>query len=270
MTPSTTIERDGLFRADCPYVAGSPSVALSWESVGFVHWSFDPDLVAPLLPDNLQLDVYGGRAWVGYQFLTVAPSHSTRIRRLPGRFVERTSFNEMRLRVCVVDENGLPGVHYFSVDIDRRSVVRWQRRVLNLPAFHAELKYELLVDHGVAQEGTERGEVEYRSIRSDGTEAHLEMLISSTPADTDIDHFLTARWRVQLPARFWDDTEGGYENRWIVTEHARWPLRRCSTVRVDPDALITAGLPAPSGAPHAHWSPGVEVRVSSPRRSVGV
>ncbi|MDH3295047.1 MAG: DUF2071 domain-containing protein [Acidimicrobiia bacterium] len=249
---SSTIERTGLFPSECPYVAGRPAVSVGWSSVGFVHWGYEPDRVARLLPDNLQVDVYGGQAWVGYQFLTVTPGAGTRLGRLAGWATRRAAFHEMRLTVCVVDRDGRPGVHYLSIDIDRSAIVRWQRRVLNLPAFHS----------GITASATVPGVAEYRSRRSDDTTARLRMQVGSSVADTDIDHFLTARWRILLPQRFW---VGGTEHRWVVTAHDPWLLHRASVVTVDEDALLAGGLPVPGGPAHGLWSPGVDVRISRPQ-----
>jgi uncharacterized protein YqjF (DUF2071 family) len=236
-------------------------VSAAWSSVGFVHWSYPPDQVERLLPPNLQVDMYGGRAWVGYQFLTVAPAAGSLLDRLPGGFSSRAAFNEMRLRVCVVDENGLPGLHHLSVDVNRPSVVRWQRRTLNLPAFNAETAFTLDPDPTTATMTAG-----YLCRRSDGTTAGLRLRISSasasTGADTDVDRFLTARWRVLLPDRFW--TEGD-ENRWVVTAHDPWKLHRATIVAVDDDALLAAGLDPPDGRGQALWSPGVSVKISTPR-----
>ena len=245
----TTIERSGLFRGDCPYDAGKPSASVRWSSVGFVHWSYPPEEVARLLPANLQADLYGGKAWVGYQFLTVVPSGAR------DWLSRRSTFDEMRLRVCVVDENGLPGLFHLSVDVSRSSIARGQRRALNLPAFYAKTRF--------STDRSSRGTVvDYRCRRTDGTTSRLTMVVGRSYADTDVDRFLTGRWRVVLPNRFWI---GSTENRWVVAAHDRWSLYRSSVLAVDDDALLAAGLPAPAAPAQALWSPAVDVRLSIPR-----
>ncbi|MFC6022858.1 DUF2071 domain-containing protein [Plantactinospora solaniradicis] len=51
-------------------------------------------------------------------------------------------------------------------------------------------------------------------------------------------------------------------------EHAPWPLHRAELVRLDQDLVTAVGLPAPTGAPLVHASPGVPVRIGLwyPRR----
>jgi uncharacterized protein YqjF (DUF2071 family) len=48
-------------------------------------------------------------------------------------------------------------------------------------------------------------------------------------------------------------------------EHPRWPLRRARVLHLDESLVQAAGLPAPAGAPLAHFSPGVEVKIGAPR-----
>ncbi len=235
---------------------------MRWSSVGFLHWGYDPDVVARLLPSSLRADLYGGQAWVGYQFLTISPTADSMLSRLPGWAARRTVFNEMRLRVCVVDGNDLPGIHLLSVDNDRSSVVRWQRRTLNLSSFHAKVSGDTDRLGGLKAPGSV---VDYRSERRDGTTARARIRITGSRAETDVDRFLTARWRVMLPPRFWVD---GTENRWVVNAHDRWLLQRASALTIDDDALIAAGLPSPTGAPVALWSPGTIVETSTPRAAM--
>jgi len=248
----TTIERSGLFRSDCPYIAGKPSASARWSSVGFVHWSYQPEEVTRLLPANLQADLYGGRAWVGYQFLTVIPSGA------PNWLSRRSTFDEMRLRVCVVDEDGRPGLFHLSVDVSRPPIVRGQRRALNVPTFNAKTRF-------TTDRSSSGTVVDYRCRRTDGTTSRLTMVVGRSEGDTDVDRFLTGRWRVLLPDRFWI---GSPENRWVVAAHDSWPLFRSSVLAVDDDALLAAGLPAPAGPAQALWSPGVDVQLSIPRTGV--
>jgi hypothetical protein len=44
-------------------------------------------------------------------------------------------------------------------------------------------------------------------------------------------------------------------------EHPSWPLRRAKVLGLDQNLLQRAGLPAPTGDPLAHASPGVPVRI---------
>jgi uncharacterized protein YqjF (DUF2071 family) len=51
-----------------------------------------------------------------------------------------------------------------------------------------------------------------------------------------------------------------------TAQHDPWPLHRVEVLELDDHLVTAAGLPAPTGAALAHWSPGVEVRIGWPGR----
>src|SRR5437899_4813896 len=42
-----------------------PAMRQSWRDLTFLHWRSDPSAIRPLVPAELQLDLYDGAAWVG-------------------------------------------------------------------------------------------------------------------------------------------------------------------------------------------------------------
>ncbi len=234
------IERDGLFEATCPYDAGRLAVTATWRSVAFVHWGFDPEAVSPLLPADVGVDLYGGRAWAGYQVARV--SHG------PARL--SVGYHEVRVVVAVVDHFGVPGTCYLSVDTDRAIVAAAQRRWLNLASYEAEARF--------AADGDQ---VEYWTKRPDGTTARLKLTVGPEITATDVDRFLTARWRILLPPSWWDSHHPDGNHRQLITAHDPWILHRASIEFFDDEVLVAAGLPPAAGAGQALWSPGTEVRI---------
>jgi uncharacterized protein YqjF (DUF2071 family) len=76
---------------------------------------------------------------------------------------------------------------------------------------------------------------------------------------TELEHFLTARWRA-----FADVGRGSI--RCTDAEHAPWQLRRVEVERLDDSFVVAAGLPSPSGPPPAHYADRVDVILGLPRR----
>ena len=249
MAVTAGLERDGLFADTCPHVVSGPSATVRWRSVGFVHWAYDPDEVARLLPRDVPLDLYGGRAWAGYHFVTVEAGRSGRLARHRRTWRSRLlpEFNELRAVVAVVDRFGEPALWYLSVDASRRVMAAGLRRWFNLAAYEAESRFSV-----------NDGRLEYWTHRPDGTTARLKLTVGSAITPTDIDRFLTARWRIVLPRRWWDEPD---EHRAITTVHEPWPLHRASVELFDDELLVAAGLPPATGPVQALWSPGVEVEI---------
>lgn len=255
------VEREGLFEATCPETIVGRSVTVGWRSVGFVHWAFEPDAVTRLLPPSVSVDCYGGRAWAGYWFTTVTPGRIAgngapplgrrlwRTRQPRLNFRLRPELNELRVVVAVVDQSGRPGLWYLSVDTNRRIVAAGLRRHLNLAAYEAESRFSA---------GDDR--IEYWTHRPDGTTARLKLTVGPPITATDIDRFLTARWRIVLPPRRWDPPG---ESRSITMVHEPWKLHRASVELFDDEVLVAAGLPPAGGPGQALWSPGTTVKLGS-------
>jgi uncharacterized protein YqjF (DUF2071 family) len=65
--------------------------------------------------------------------------------------------------------------------------------------------------------------------------------------------FLTARFRLY--------TMIGGRLSSAAAEHPPWPLHSARLLHLDQDLVQAAGLPAPTGRPLVHASPGVSVRI---------
>lgn len=37
----------------------------SWGKLLFMHWPIDAELLRPLIPSQLEIDIFDGRAWIG-------------------------------------------------------------------------------------------------------------------------------------------------------------------------------------------------------------
>jgi uncharacterized protein YqjF (DUF2071 family) len=223
-----------------------------WERLTFLHWSFEPSAVQCLLPSGLTVDTFDGLAWVGlvpFQMWVAPP----RLPALPwlGRFCETN------VRTYVRDRHGRAGVWFFSLEAARLSAVVAARVTYRLPYFWAAMRLRQTSDR-----------VEYRTRRRwpgprDAGGTVVVRPGDLIPADevTELEHFLTARWRLFSHAK--DDTL-----RYADAEHPPWPLQRAQIERCDDSLITAAGLPQPVGDPLVHYSRGVEVRIGLPRRVV--
>ena len=235
--------------ASSPRPLDRPVMLQGWRDLASVHWRYEPELVQALLPEGFRVDTFDGSAWVG-----IIPFHMQRIR-IPGfpALGPLSSFPETNLRTYIVSPTGQRGVWFASLDVTRL-----------LPALVAQAVYRL--PYGWARMSIERtgDEVRYASQRrwpTSGAASDLRIAVGERihSADvTELDHFLTARWALgsTLLGRL----------SWAEVDHGPWPLHRATVVDVSETLTTAAGLPAPTGAPHALWSPGVEVRIGAPRR----
>jgi len=123
------------------------SLTMRWEELLFLHWPVVPDLIRPHLPDDLELETFGGKAWLGVVPFIMA---GTRFRWLPP-VPTANRFPECNLRTYVRHKrdsvhNGRPGVWFFSLDAQSRLAVAGARIGFGLPYFYADMSCQQVND----------------------------------------------------------------------------------------------------------------------------
>ena len=209
----------------------------TWHDLLFAHWAVEEAIVRALVPPELPLDTWDGRAWVG-----VVPFHMTNLGprgvRLPPGL---SAFPELKVRTYVT-YGGKPGVYFFSLDASSRIAVAGARIAFGLPYFLAEMD--------VRRSGSA---VEYRSRRKpSGPLAVLEARYAprsepSPPFRGSFEYFLTERYCLYTV------TSAGRVKR-LDIHHPPWPLHAAEAeIRVNTMA-DAAGIPLPSSAPVLHFA----------------
>ncbi len=241
------------YSALCPLQVERPIMYHRWEAVTFLHWAYDPDVVQRLLPKSLTVETFDGAAWVGLVpfFMRInAPG----IPRLPWL----SHFCEANVRTYARDERGNSGVWFFSLDAARLPAVVAARLGFRLPYMWSRMHMQ--------QDGTV---VTYAAVRrwpTPVTNSRVRIEIGprfEAHELTDRDHFLTARWRLF--------SVGGRRQRWRRFANARhepWPLHHAAVQVLDDHFVEAAGLPKPTAPALAHYSPGVDVKISRPYRYI--
>ena len=245
--PGTAPEPAGAEAAALP---GRTFMRQCWRDLTFVHWRADPELVAPLMPPGIRVDVYDGAAWVG---LIPFRMVSARIGPFPAAPWLGT-FAETNVRLYGVDESGRRGVVFLSLDASRLPVVLAARLAFGLPYSWARMRVR--EDAGQFEYSTRRRWPEPR-----GRGGRLVVRPGSVrePGDPLAD-FLTARW-------------GLYTRRlgrilYVPIHHEVWPLHDAALVELDDTLVSAAGLPFLAGREpdSVLWSPGVTTDFGLPRR----
>jgi uncharacterized protein YqjF (DUF2071 family) len=217
-----------------------------WSQLAYFHWRYDPDVVQRLLPDGVRVDTFDGSAWVG-----LIPFEMRDVRIGPSPAVPWLgSFIETNVRTYVVDASGRRAVWFFSLDVPRSAIVGVARSVFSLPYRWAAAEH--VVEHDWHRYRTIR-----RWHRGSSPYADMSFCVGDRIADDDVgdlEHFLSARWGLVTSRR--------HRLLFGRVDHPRWPLHHVERVSIEQNLIQAAGLPTPSGAPHARYSPGVDVRVA--------
>jgi uncharacterized protein YqjF (DUF2071 family) len=209
----------------------------TWRRLTFLHWPYQPSLVLPLLPSGLVLDTLDGAAWIG-----LVPFEIHNLRGIP-------HFPETNVRTYVIGPDGSRAVWFFSLDAARLTAVLGARVAYHLPYFWANMRVT-----------SENGTIHYQSRRKRPHSPGAISDIAVQPGELftshelgDLDHFLTARYRLYTLMR------GQLGSAQI--EHEPWPLARATVLALNQNLIEMAGLPAPAGQPLVHYATEIEVKI---------
>ncbi|NOX29925.1 MAG: DUF2071 domain-containing protein [Actinobacteria bacterium] len=247
--PSSVASGGPSLGPECPITVAHASMVHRWDRLTFLHWSYDPAVVQELLPEGLTVDTFGGRAWVG-----LVP-FMMEVRAARGPSLPWIShFCETNVRTYATAADGTRGVWFLSLDAARLPAVATARTAYRLPYFWSSMSL-----------GQQDGVVSYSSERRWPGPRGTKSVVKVRPGEAfgaddlaDLDHFLTARWRLYSAHRS--------GQRSALAEHPAWPLHRAELLELDDELVSAAGLPTPTGDPICHWSPGVEVRIGLPHK----
>lgn len=221
----------------------TPAGTQSWRRLLFVHWAVSVDVMRPLVPASLELDLWEGQALVG-----LVPFEMKRIRSawMPAR--AGLDFLETNLRTYV-HHAGEPGVYFFSLEASSWLAVRAARWVWGLPYFHATMESE-------ARDGHHR----YRSTRKRGgallaTEfTRGEHLGASQPGTYE--HFILERYLL------FSERRGKLRKGQV--HHTPYPAERVTLDSFEQTILDAAGFTGAGAPMSAHYAEGVDVEVFGP------
>lgn len=212
-----------------------------WRSLLFLHWTVPEDVLRPLVPDGLSLDLHDGVAYVG-----LVPFVMREIR---SKFWPRKlGFNFLETNVrTYVHCNGRPGVYFLSLDADSRPAVWGARRCWGLPYHFSNI--------AMSQEGES---VHYNVRRSTGRAAMNVVYepgewLGPSPAGS-LEHFLIERYLLFVSRR--GRILAGH------VHHEPYPVQTARVLEIDDSLLQAAGIKGVSGPPaYAHYSAGVDVDI---------
>jgi hypothetical protein len=255
----------------CPQPVRRAVMKQGWYDLAYIHFRYSVDEVARILPDGLEVDVCDGSAWVG---LIPFSMRGIGVPGLPG-VPYLGSFAEINVRTYV-RRNGVPGVWFCSLDINRLLPTIVARTTYTLPYCFGRASNKRVGDelHTMVERRWPRAGSEASAQSTNGTpdrnrgtkKPHTnirlkigEQIVSPSPLEI----FLSARWGLYTTTR-------GGSLRYAPISHEPWRLQRAEIISLDDSLIEAAGFAAPTvavnGEPHVMFSSGLPVRVGLPKR----
>lgn len=246
-----------------PTRSSRPAIRMSWVDLLFLHWPIDAEELRPLLPPELEIDLFDNQAWIGlipFRMADVKPRvMGVRVPPIPE--INPSMFPECNVRTYVRYQ-GRPGVWFFSLDASPLAAVLaarfnwklnycWSRFAVNRDGDH--------VDYSVKRRAGQAGCVRathpaWPLPEQQGPPPHSHVrwtygatLPTSRPGS--LEHFLTERY--SLYTRKSGRIQTGR------MEHDPWKLRQAELHELDDELIAAAGVNV-SGDPVVMGSDGIE------------
>ena len=221
-----------------------------WHDLLFAHWALPAEQIRPLVPRQLELDTFEGKAWIGVIPFWMSGVHFRAAPPIP----TASTFPELNVRTYVraPQEPNKPGVYFFSLDAASVLAVLGARAGAGLPYFWAEMKAESAGD-----------EITYKSIRRQRPRG-ASLLARYRPTGpvsttkTDVEKFVTERYCLYV-------VRSGVVHR-IQIHHLTWPLQPAEAEFEKNTMAAIHGIELPPEKPILQFSKFLEVYIFAPER----
>jgi len=231
-----------------PPSSNSPVIGFQrWDRLLFLHFEVPEEAIRARVPKRLEVDTFGGRAFVSVTPFTVTGARLRGVPPVPGL----SRFHELNVRTYVrMGEDR--GVWFFSLDAASAPAAAIARASLRLPYCYAGM-----------HRSEDRGLFRYDSLRvvpapQASFSGSWSVKDGTAPAATGtLAHFLCERY-VLFSRAF------GSKLFRVQVRHAPWPLQAVEDVRFA-ETLAQADRLPPLGSPAlAQYSDGVDVEFFAP------
>lgn len=214
-----------------------------WRHLLFAHWTVEPKRLAKTLPPGLHLDTFDGQAWLGMVPFFMRGIRPVYLPPVPGL----SNFLELNVRTYVYDDQGRPGVWFYSLDANQAVAVTVARTFFKLPYFRAKMSATV---EGDAVDYTCRR-------RSEAEIARCRWRLTGEPFQAEpgsLEFFLCERYLLFA----WD----GKRLSSGRVRHKPYPLRQATVEHLDTAPIAWNGLgEVPAKPDHVIGSEGVDVEV---------
>ena len=218
----------------------------SWRDLVFMHWPVPANTLRALLPQKLELQEFGGTAWLG-----LVPFRMAGVMRRPLPDMPWVSaFPELNVRTYVVLD-GKPGVWFLSLDAANRLAVWAGRRYFHLPYYWAEMSMSEQADG-----------IHYQSSR-EGAYFQAKYRPNSEPwfsRPGSLEHWLTERYCLYAEA-----PDGSIWRNDV--HHHPWPLQSAVATIERNTFSDVHGIPIREPPPLLHFARRLDVIVWNAERA---
>jgi uncharacterized protein YqjF (DUF2071 family) len=169
-----------------------------WNKAIFFHWEVEPEVVKPLLPNSVTLDMIDNKAWIS---LVAFDMNHIGVKNLP-KIPHISDFHEINIRTYITCKDK-PSVYFLSMEGSKRASCKMLKAFSKFPYVHSKM---------------ERNDFNYQSTNSNENNS-FEVLYRTKMKSYQKNK--TDRWLTERYAVFQE-----YKNSLIEYDvhHVEWPL----------------------------------------------
>lgn len=222
----------------------------TWDDLLFAHWEIAPSQIRDLIPTELEMDTFEGKAWIAVVPFGMSGIRLRGLPEIPGT----SCFPEINVRTYVIHQ-GKPGVYFFSLDASNWLAVTVARRFFRLPYYKAAIRLDRPSSHSTL----------YLSQRTHSNTPTAEFRGSYAPVGPirralqgSLEYWLTERYCLYTVHR-------GIVFRGDI-HHEPWPLQHAEAEIRENTLTRPLGISLPDTAPLLHFSKKLDVLLWPLRR----
>jgi uncharacterized protein len=227
-----------------------------WHHLLFLHWEVPVRELQELVPQELTIDTFEGKAYVGLIPFTLSNVRPEMLPPIP--FL--SSFHEVNVRTYVHLDGREPGVWFFSLDTSSALAVDAARAFYKLPYFHSAIEWSVSDDplpecsftgHRDDPTGPKPANLRTHYRPADG--------VVSQAVPGTLDHFLIERYVLYSMSK----QHVLYRAR---VHHQPYPIQRAEVLELDETLIWAAGIKRSEDVPLRHYARGVNVHIDAPEK----
>lgn len=231
-----------------PLPRGRAIMVQTWHDLLFAHWPVPADLLHDKIPSSVELDTFGGKAWLGVIAFRLSDVRLNGIRAVSWV----SNFPEVNVRTYVTHD-GKPGVFFLSLDADNPLGIALAKPWFRLNYYRAQIEMK-----------TQGGGIDFHSRRLQKGASDAQFDASYRPCGPEfrarrgsLEAWLTERYC------YYTEPRDAHEGRLYRCEihHPPWRLQMAQATICSNTMALSHGITLPATEPLLHYARKMQARI---------
>ena len=219
-----------------PLPRGRAVMVQTWHDLLFAHWSVSADMLQEKIPAGVELDTFGGQAWLGVIAFRLSGVRLNGVRAVPWV----SNFPEVNVRTYVT-RGGKSGVFFLSLDADNPVGIALAKPWFRLNYYQAQIEMK-----------SRDNDVRFRSRRRSGGSEVAQFEAAYRPCGSEF-RARPGSLEAWLTERYCYYAEGRGRLYRCEIHHPPWRLQMAQAEIRSNTMALSHGLELPATEPLLHY-----------------